>query len=421
MNEYKKLCLEILDEMKKRRIKDQSSLNTLKIELLRKHKRIKKIPTNIEIANFASEKDRDKYRQLLTIKPIRSLSGVSVIAVMTKPFKCPHVKKGFGPCIMCPGGINSYFGSIPQSYTGKEPATRRAIRNKYDPYLQVMNRLEQYIAMNKIPDKIELIIMGGTFPSYPRKYQEDFIKYCFKAMNDFGKLFFNSRDLNIRGFLNFFELPGEIDDKKRTNLIHNKLLLIKDLDLNNKRILKTIKNKFLNQKIIKSNIKKNYTINYKEKNIVLYNEQVINETSKIRCVALCIETRPDYCSKKEINEMLRLGCTRVELGLQTIYDDVLKKIKRGHKIEDSIKATQFLKDSFLKVGYHLMPGLPSVSYKQDLKALKELIDNPLFRPDALKIYPCMVLKGTKLYTLYKANKYKPLTTEEATNLIIEFK
>jgi len=356
----------------------KEKLSRIKIRLCSKHK-LKKIPTDIEILLNLEKKQIRKYKKYFVTKPIRTLSGVAVVAVMTKPIKCPH-----GKCIMCPGGPSSVFGNVPQSYTGKEPATRRAIRNNFDPYLQVMNRLEQYIATGHSPEKIELIVMGGTFPSFPKKYREEFVKYCFKAMNDFSSLFFIKNKIDIIKFKEFFELPGDIESKKRQKSIERNLLKLKT----------------------KTTLKK---------------EQIKNENSNVRCTALCIETRPDYGKLKHGNEMLRLGATRVELGVQTIYDDVLKKIERGHTVEDSIGSTQILKDLGFKINYHLMPGLPGVNKKKDLEALKSIFYHEEFRPDMLKIYPCMVLKGTKLYNLYKRKKFRPLTTKKASELIIEFK
>ncbi len=371
---------EITGILKKENL-DKDKLSRLKIKLCKKYK-LKKIPTDIEILLNIPEKYIPRLKKQLLTKPVRTISGVAVVAIMTKPFPCPHAKT-VGPCIYCPGGPKSYFGTVPQSYTGKEPATRRAIRNKYDPYLQVMNRLEQYIVTGHVPDKIELIIMGGTFPSFPKKYQEEFVKYAFKAMNDFSGLFFKKK-FDFVEFKKYFELPGNIEDKKRTLRIQRKLAKLK----------------------IKTTLEK---------------EQLKNENSKIKCVGLTIETRPDYAKLKEANFMLKLGCTRVELGVQTIYDDVLKKIQRGHTVEDSVEATKILKDVGFKINYHWMPGLPSVTAKQDLRAFEELFINQDFKPDMLKIYPCMVLKGTKLYNLWKKGKYNPLTTKKAADLIIKFK
>ena len=149
---------EVIKIIKKQK-PNKKQLSILKTKLCYKYK-LGYIPTDIEILLNAKTADIPKIKKYLLTKPTRTISGVAVCAVMTKPLPCPHVKKGIGPCIMCPGGPSSAFGNVPQSYTGQEPATRRAIRNLYNPYLQVTNRLEQYVVQGHAPDKIELIIMG---------------------------------------------------------------------------------------------------------------------------------------------------------------------------------------------------------------------------------------------------------------------
>jgi len=368
---------ELIENIKKKKFSARQ-LSALKRELCKKYNVVKP-PTNFEILLHAQEKDLPKVQSKLMTKPVRTISGVSPIAIMTQPFKCPH-----GKCLMCPGGPDSVFGDVPQSYTGKEPATMRGIRNKFDAYLQVFNRLEQYVVLGHAIDKIELIIMGGTFPSFPKKYQDEFVTYSLKAMNDFSQLFFAKKKFNIKKFKKFFYLPGPVGDPLRTKKIHEKLLKLK-------------------------------------KKTRLEREQKKNENANVRCVALCIETRPDYSMKKHIDQMLRLGTTRVELGVQSTDNKILKKINRGHKVEDSIQATQLLKDAFLKVGYHLMPGLPGSNLVKDKKMFKEVFSNQNFKPDALKIYPCMVTPGTKLHESYLKKKFKPMDTEKAAKLISEIK
>lgn len=368
------------DELINTSIKENLELDgiiKLRNKLMKKYKP-KKHPTLIEIFSHLNEKQLKKLSYIKT-KPSRTISGVSPVAIMTKPIKCPH-----GKCIMCPGGPKSFFGDIPQSYTGNEPATLRAIRNDYDPYLQIFNRLEQYILLGNIPDKIELIVMGGTFPSFPKKYQEEFITYSFKAINDFSELFFDDNKLNFRKFKEFFELPHNREDNRTIEKIKNKILKIKRIS-------------------------------------TLEKEQKRNETSKLRCVGLTIETRPDYSKLKHCNELLRLGCTRVELGIQSVYDSTLKKIERGHSVKDSIEAMQILKDLGFKINAHYMLGLPGFNVKKEIDGLKILFENESFKPDMLKIYPCIVLRGTKLHELYKKRKYKPLTEKEAIKIISELK
>jgi len=346
--------------------KQKKFVRDLKHKLSRKHK-ISRLPTDIEIFMNTSIK--------LITKPTRTISGVSVIAIMTKPLKCPH-----GKCICCPGGLQSEYGDVPQSYTGNEPASMRAIRNDYDSYLQVFNRLEQYVAIGQNFDKIELIIMGGTFPSYDIEYQNNFIMNAFKAMNDFSDYFFEDGKLNFEKYQAFFEMPSEMKDKARIERIKKKILELKD-------------------------------------NSTLDEEKKKNENSNIRCVALAIETRPDYAMQEHIINMLNQGGTRVELGVQSTKDNILEFLNRGHTVKDSIDATRLMKDSFLKVGYHMMLGLDD----KEKEMFADLFDNDNFKPDALKIYPLLVVKGTKLFDLWKQDKFKPIQENEAIKLISEIK
>lgn len=262
-------------------------------------------------------------------KPTRTLAGVTPIAVMLKPRKCRH-----GTCVYCPSL------DVPQSYTPASPAVLRAEMFKYDAYEQAKSRIKAFEVMSHPTDKIELIIMGGTFLSYPVKYQHEFVKRCYDAMN--GK---EARNL---------------EEAKR-----------------------------------------------------------MNEKARHRCVALCIETRPDICSEKGIKRMLEFGCTRVELGVQAIDDSVYRLVKRRHLVNDVIRATQLLKDSGFKVGYHIMPGLPSSSPKKDLEMFRMLFSDERFKPDQLKIYPCQVMKGSELEKWFYAGKYKPYSEEEIVGLIVK--
>ena len=135
---------EVIERIKKNPI-SKYDLNKLKNKLAKKYK-LKKIPTNAEILLHAGNIDYNKLN--LITKPTRTLSGVAPIALMCKPHKCPH-----GTCLYCPGGPGSDFGDVPQSYTGKEPSTMRSIRNHYDPYLIIFNRLEQFIILHQNPEK----------------------------------------------------------------------------------------------------------------------------------------------------------------------------------------------------------------------------------------------------------------------------
>ena len=289
-------------------------------------------PRNSEIMKKLPEDIVEKYRNILVKKPSRTLSGVAIVAIMTSPFPCPH-----GKCIYCPGGPDK---GTAQSYTGYEPAALRAAQYNFDPYEQTKARIEQLNAIGHPTDKIELIIMGGTFTARPRKYQEWFVKRAFDAMNG--------------------------------------------VDAHN-----------------------------------LEEAHLINENAKNRCIGLTVETRPDWFMEREIDFALYLGATRVELGIQTVYDEILEFVKRGHGVKESILSTRLAKDAGFKINYHMMPGLPGSSLDMDFKAFKRIFEDPNFRPDMLKIYPTLVVKGTELYEMWKRGEYEPYYLEEMVELLVK--
>jgi elongator complex protein 3 len=370
---------EITQEIKAQNITDQAKLNYLKREISKKYK-LPHIPTNIQILLSLPEDKIPEYRKVLLTKPTRTISGVSPVAIMTKPDRCPH-----GKCTFCPGGLNSPWGDVPQSYTGHEPATMRGMRNNYDSYLQVFNRLQQYALLGQSFDKIEIIVMGGTFTATTKEYQEEFIYGTFKALNDFSDMFFVDGEFDFVKFKHFFELPGELHDKEREKNIQTKLLEIKS-----------------------------------KTTTTIEEEQLRNETANVRCVALCIETKPDWGYLEHGNEMLRQGCTRVELGIQSVYDDVLKHVHRGHDSANSKRSIQILRDLGFKINFHYMPGLPLTDYERDMAGMRQLFTDEGYKPDMIKLYPCMVGPGTALYYQWKKGEFEPISTEEAAKMVSEF-
>ncbi len=366
---------QIIETLKSKNI-PKEDMTRFKIELCRQFK-IKKIPSDIQILMHAKKEDLKDLK--LVTKPTRTISGVATVALMTKPFACPH-----GKCTFCPGGPQSYYGDVPQSYTGKEPSTMRGIRNDYDSYLETFNRLEQYIAAGHVPEKVEIIVQGGTFLSMPLDYQNEFITFAFKAMNDFSQLFFPKNDFDFENFKEFFELPTDIRTEERTLRLKTKMYELRGA----------------------SDLEK---------------EKQRNQTAKIRCVGLTIETKPDWGKLEEANRMLDFGCTRVELGIQSVYDKQLKITNRGHDVKDTIESIKILKDLGFKINAHYMLGLPELNYEQDLDGMKQLFSDPDFKPDMLKIYPCMVAPGTPLYEQYKKGTFIPLSTENAAKMLAEFK
>ena len=326
----------IIKELIKERISNSSDLAVFKRRVSKRYKI--PCPTNIQLLKAYHEllkkkriKKSGNIEQLLKTRPIRSLSGIVNVSVLTKPYPCP------GKCIYCPTEKG-----IPKSYVSHEPAVERAKALNYSPYLQVAQRIKMLKAGGHPTDKIDLRIIGGTWSYYPKKYQTWFVKKCFDACN------------------------------KKTG----------------KTILKS---------------------------------QELNESAKYRIIGLSIETRPDFINKDEIKRLRKLGVTKVELGIQSIYDNVLKLVHRGHKVKETIKATRLLKDAGFKVSYQIMPNLPGSNPKKDIEMFKQLFQNPDFKPDLIKIYPCALLKETPLYKWYQQKKYKPYSEKSLIDVIVKSK
>lgn len=344
----------IIQELIKNQISTQTNLSILKRQIAKKYK----IPclSNIELLKAYHKlvknkrvKRSEKIERLLKTRPIRSLSGIVNVSVLTKPYPCP------GKCIYCPTEKG-----IPKSYLSGEPAVERAKRLNYNPFLQVKKRIEMLQLEGHPTDKIELRIVGGTWSYYPKRYQAWFVLRCFQAANRATTKYLSNIQINSY-------TPIE--------------LLI--------RILKR--------------------------------EQRKNEKTKHRIVGMSVETRPDFIRELEIKRMRELGITRVELGVQSTYDDILKLNKRGHGIEATISATKLLKDAGFKVSYQMMPNLLGSDLKRDEKMFEELFNNPDFQPDLLKIYPTALLKEAPLYRWWKEGKYKPYTPDQLISLIKSIK
>jgi len=345
---------QIIKSIIKNNISTPDAISALKRKFGKKHL---KTPTNIILLKEynsmikngqikLSQSRQEEIKNLLRVRRVRSQSGVAVVAVLTKDFGCP------GHCLYCPTEKG-----MPKSYLSNEPAVMRAVANDFDPYRQVKMRIEALENSGHPTDKIELIIIGGTFSAIPDKYRYNFIASCFKACNE---------------------------------------------------KVKSQKSKV-----------KNAEQNLKSLNLKI--EQKKNEKAKHRIVGVTIETRPDYINEKEILKLREFGVTRVELGVQSIYNDVLKTNKRGHNVSQTIAATRLLKDAGFKINYHIMPNLPDSSISRDKKMFRELFNNKNFQPDILKIYPTVVVKNSELYQWWKRGKYKPYSDKQLLNLLIDIK
>ena len=324
---------ELLENLRADPPRTKDELHRAKLRLARVHG-LRGIPSDSTVLGRLPEEERQSFEDLLRIKPARTASGVAVVTVMTAPHACPH-----GVCVYCPGGPRVH---TPQSYTGTEPAARRAAEHGYDPRAQTLARLGALREIGHRTDKVDLIVLGGTFTSLDEGYQEWFVQGCLDAMNGSGSS-------------------------------------------------------------------------------SLEEAQAINETAETRCIGLTVETKPDCFLGPEVDHSLEIGTTRVELGLQSTHDDVLERVHRGHTDAQSREALSRAKEAGLKVGVHMMPGLPGSDVDRDLESFRLLFDDPAYRPDFLKIYPTLVLAGTALHGMWERGLYRPLALEDAVELVARVK
>jgi elongator complex protein 3 len=362
------------------KIKDQNDLSDYKRLLAKKygtglilHAQIIEELRKIGKKNKLNPEEKNNLailQKLLRKRAIRTLSGIAPVAVLTKPYPCP------GNCAYCPSEKD-----VPASYLSNEPAVMRAIRCEYDPYRQVSLRLKALENNGHEPNKIEIIVIGGTWSYLPQGYKYWYILNCFKAANDFQK--------NRLAFL------------ETENATEIKNFLDKIIKRQNTKLKPEAKIEILKKELAK--------------------EQKRNETAKYQIIGLTLETRPDYINDQELLEMRELGATRVEIGVQAIDDKILELNKRGHGVKEIIEATKLLRDYGFKITYHFMPALPGSTPAKDFTMFKRLFTDKDFQPDQIKFYPTVVTKGSLLYKWYKQGKYKPYTDQQLQALIAQCK
>ncbi|KNE58293.1 elongator complex protein 3 [Allomyces macrogynus ATCC 38327] len=331
-------CAGIINELlQSLRENKDVNLNGLRSKWAKKYKLASQPRLTDIIAAIPPEHKRELVPRLRA-KPVRTASGVAVVAVMCKPHRCPHLAMTGNICVYCPGGPDSDFEYSTQSYTGYEPTSMRAIRARYDPYEQARGRVAQLQALGHDCDKVEYIVMGGTFMALQEEYRNKFIAQLHDALSGYHS--------------------ADVDEAVR-----------------------------------------------------------MSEQSPMKCVGITIETRPDYCLKPHLSQMLRYGCTRLEIGVQSVYEDVARDTNRGHTVKAVCESFHLGKDAGYKIVAHMMPDLPNVGMQRDLEQFKEYFENPAFRSDGLKIYPTLVIRGTGLYELWRTKRYRNYSPSELIDLV----
>lgn len=313
-------------------------LAALKAAAASRH-RLRRAPKLVEILAALPDAHRARLAPRLRAKPVRTASGVAVVAVMSKPHRCPHLATTGAVCVYCPGGPDSDFEYSTQSYTGYEPTSMRAIRARYDAYAQARARVEQLRRLGHSADKVEFVLMGGTFMSLPADYRDAFVRALHDALSGRGG-------------------SGSAAEA----VAHG-------------------------------------------------------EHARARCVGLTIETRPDHCLAPHLRDMLSYGCTRLEMGVQSVYEDVARDTNRGHTVAAVRACFALAKDAGFKVVAHMMPDLPRVGWERDVEAVREFFEAPAYRADGLKLYPTLVIRGTGLYELWRKGLYRNYHPDRLVDLV----
>lgn len=316
-------------------ITTEEDLHKLKKKYARENKTT--LPRNWELQEAYEELLEDGWKgdsplqKLMRKRKIRTLSGVSVITALTKPFPCP------GKCVFCPSEPG-----MPKSYLSNEPGAMRAVLDDFNPFDQVTTRLNSLTKQGHETDKIEMIVLGGTFSFYKRDYQEEFIKQVFDACNQ-------SKSKNLQ------------------------------------------------------------------------EAQTVNENAHHRIIGLSLETRSDQINEDEVHHMRELGATKVQIGIQHTDNKILALSKRGESSEQQVSALKLLKDAGFKIATHLMPNLPGSTPERDIEMLHDFFQNPAYKPDQIKIYPCVVTPYSELEKWWREGKYQSYDDETLMHVLLEMK
>ncbi len=306
----------------------------------------------------------------LRMKPIRTQSGVAPVTVLTKPYPCP------GRCIFCPSDVR-----MPKSYLSSEPGAQRAAQHQFDPFAQSFSRLTTYHNIGHETDKVELIVLGGTWSSYPESYQRWFIARCFEAMNRHG-----------RSPVDEEPVPPLVDFRDLTRCIDGRSIE----ESYNQVVRGFLENQGLWEPAAESTSWER-----------LFELQQQNETAAARCVGLVLETRPDHLDLQEALRMRRLGATKIQIGLQSLSDRVLRLNRRGHDVAASRRAMFLLRQAGFKIHAHWMPNLLGSTPAEDVEDFRRIFEDADFRPDEIKIYPCSLVETAELMAYFERGDWQP--------------
>ena len=338
----------------------------------------------------------ERFIRSVRMKPRRTASGVATITVITRPHTCSS------NCIYCPCDLR-----MPKSYLANEPACQRAELTFFDPYVQVAARLQALHQMGHSTDKVELIVLGGTWSDYPESYQYWFIKELFRALNEWP----NSPS-HIQERLNWYTSFGLQNSEEALSsfVAEQQAAVFDDTATYNQAFHKLYDTSQPHQ-----NAWSQMQSTYDE----LVEQQHVNETAAARVVGLVIETRPDTITPDNLRMFRQLGCTKIQIGIQSTRQEILDANKRQMSAAQIKRAFSLIRLYGFKIHSHLMVNLLGATSEADKQDFKTFVTDPGFLPDEIKLYPCALVSGTQLVQKYREGAWQPYAKDELVDVLVQ--
>ena len=413
----------ILDILKQLRDSSQGALDTHQLEMLinshnsgidssaHSTEREKLIPKRAILPYFLQVKQNndelwqswnvtpeleERFIRSVRMKPRRTASGVATITVITRPHTCSS------NCIYCPCDLR-----MPKSYLANEPACQRAELTFFDPYVQVAARLQALHQMGHSTDKVELIVLGGTWSDYPESYQYWFIKELFRALNEWP----NSPN-HIKERLNWYTSFGLQNSEEALSsfVAEQQAAVFDDTATYNQAFHKLYDTSKPHQ-----NAWSQMQSTYDE----LVEQQHVNETAAARVVGLVIETRPDTITPDNLRMFRQLGCTKIQIGIQSTRQKILDANQRQMSVAQIKRAFSLIRLYGFKIHSHLMVNLLGATPEADKQDFKTFVTDPGFLPDEIKLYPCALVSGTQLVQKYREGAWQPYAKDELVDVLVQ--
>lgn len=332
---------------------------------------------------------------LLRVKPRRTASGVATITVMTKPWRCTS------NCIYCPNDVR-----MPKSYLGDEPVCQRAERNYFDPYLQVTSRLRALHQMGHVTDKVELIVLGGTWSDYPVSYQTWFMTGLFRALNDGADA--ENKVAPLRAHYRLLGLTSRRDDV-------NAAVASVQASVNEGAVTF---NDAINELYLSNPAWRAASAEQTATLAELHEEHARNVRAKHRVVGLVVETRPDTITPQNLTLLRSFGCTKIQIGVQSLDEEILAQNHRTITRSKIEEAFALLRIFGFKIHAHMMLNLLGSTPESDKQDYARFVTEAPFQPDEVKLYPCSLVQGTGLVAHYKNKTWRPYTHDELLDVLV---